>query len=448
MRYISVLVSSLLLIGCAQQQALIKKVETKVEQKKELKKRVVQKQTIQDLYEIPQDVSFYTKNLTDLNITQEKYEKNYFKVWNISKVDITLEDAMWAHKLFNEKNSYGENLQLRKKSFFENLLTNANYEKFSLLNQTAVTLHLLNLRAMPTEKPLFRNPSKAGEGFPFDYLQNSTIAPNKPVLISHYSKDKEWVFIESSFTFGWVKSCDIVPIKREYALLWQEAKQIFLSGDNEPIYSTKGEFLFRSRLGMLLPLIGEDKDSFTVLSVTKDAKNKAYYRESKLSKKVASKKPLQFNAANINKIIQLLSLNKYGWGGMYGERDCSATVRDFYAPFGLWLPRNSSKQSLAGNTIYLDGLSNQEKINLIKKKAEPFKTLLYKRGHIAIYVGLYKNKPIIFQNVWGVKTDTNGKKGRFIIGKPIFSSLEVGKNLSNFDKNSSMLQKLKTITKL
>jgi len=444
MRYISGFLCSLLLTGCVAPQASIKKDK----QKKMAIQKVVQEQTILDISEIPQDVSFYTKNIGDLNITQESYEKHYFKVWNLSKIDISLEDVMWAHKLFNETNSYGENLQLRQKSFFENLLLNANYEEFASLNRTAVTLNLLNIRAMPSDKPLFRDPSKAGEGFPFDYLQNSTISPNKPILISHYSKDKEWVFIESSFTFGWVKSKNIVPIKKEYTLLWQEAKQIFIRSDNEPIYTTTGEFLFRSRLGVIFPLITEDEESFTVLSISKDADNKAYYQKSKISKEIASKNPLKFNAQNIEKIIRLLSLNTYGWGGMFSERDCSATIRDFYAPFGLWLPRNSYKQSLAGKTLSLDGLSQEEKLDIIKREAKPFQTLLYKKGHIALYVGLYKNKPIIFQNVWGVKTKKAGKEGRFIIGKPIFSTLEVGKNLFDFDKNSSMLQNLKTMTKL
>ena len=50
------------------------------------------------------------------------------------------------------------------------------------------------------------DPSLAGEGFPFDYMQNSIIAANKPIFISHYSKDREWAYIFSSFTSGWIKT--------------------------------------------------------------------------------------------------------------------------------------------------------------------------------------------------------------------------------------------------
>ncbi len=52
---------------------------------------------------------------------------------------------------------------------------------------------------------MFLNPSKAGEGFPFDYNQNSSIKINTPLLVSHYSKDKTWIFVQSHFALGWLR---------------------------------------------------------------------------------------------------------------------------------------------------------------------------------------------------------------------------------------------------
>ena len=293
-----------------------------------------------------------------------------------------------------------------------------------------------------------RDPKKAGEGFPFDYLQNSSIAANKPLIISHYSKDKEWVFVESSFAFGWVKSNEIVVIDKQYTRLWQEAKQVFITKEGIPIYSSDNKFLFHSRVGMMLALIDEDESSYTVLTIAQYRQNRPLYLKSKISKEIASKGKLAFNSDNINKIITELSKSKYAWGGMYSERDCSSTLRDFYAPFGVWLPRNSYQQSLVGDVINLDLLSDIEKLRAIKKSGVAFRTLVYKRGHIGLYVGTIDDKVIIYQNVWGVKTKKNGVEGRFIIGKPIFSTLEVGSNLKDYDKNASMLHKLKSISTL
>jgi len=404
-------------------------------------------QYIADLKIIPQDVSYYTKKISKTStFSQEVYEKQYFRVWNLDKVSVTLEDAKWAHKTYKIGNTYGENLQLHTQSFFKNNLDNANYEQYASVNKKALTLVNVNLRAFPTNKPVLYDSKKAGEGFPFDYLQNSSIAANKPLMLSHYSKDGKWAFVESSFAFGWVKSRNIVVIDEKYTKLWQHAEQVFIIEEGISIYSQTQEFLFKSRIGMMLPLVSEDKDTYTVLTLSKYKNKKPLYIQSKIEKKVAHKGILDFNAKNIDMILKEISKTNYGWGGIFGQRDCSSTLRDFYAPFGLWLPRNSSKQSKIGRVLNLEGMSVDAKRLVIKREAIAFRTLVYKQGHIALYVGEFNKQSIIFQNVWGVKTKKDGVEGRFIIGRPIFSTLEVGKNLKAFDANASMLLKLKSIS--
>lgn len=434
MRYLALVTVVILLSSCASKKPV-----------------VVQKQleVIADLKKYPQDVSSYTKSIeSNSTFSQSEYERNYFRVWNEKVPSISVEDAKWAHIRFHAANSYGENLQPINQRFFDAMLKNANFEDFATLNKKALSLHLLNLRAMPTDRPLLLDPKKAGEGYPFDYLQNSTVAPNKPLLLSHYSKDGAWAFVETSFTYGWVKSSEIVILKDIYATVWQRAKQIVLTKEGEGIYSKEGVFLFQSRVGMMLPLISEDAKSYKVLTISKLKYQKPLYEVSTISKEIAHNGTIAFNRENINRIITEVSKTNYGWGGLYGQRDCSSTLRDFFAPFGVWLPRNSSKQAASGEVISLEGLSNQEKLERIKEQGVPFRTLIYKPGHIALYVGVKDDAVIIFQNVWGVKTKKEGKEGRFVIGKPIFSTLEVGKNLKYYDKNASMLTKLKSMTML
>ena len=404
---------------------------------------------INDLDFVSQDVREYSKQLVgSRQFSQDVFEKNYFKAWNLEKSGTSLRTAMWAHNLYKVGNTYGENLQLLKQKFFDETLENGNYEEYGSLNKQAITLKRLNIRAMPTNQPVLLDPTQAGEGFPFDYLQNSSIAANKPIFVSHYSKDKKWIFIESSFTFGWVKSASVVIIDKKYTDLWQQAEQIFITKEGTPIYSEDGEFLFKSRIGTMLALVEEDEESYTVLTISKYKNKEPLYIKSQIDKSIAHKGVLEFNSQNVSKIIKEVSLTNYGWGGIFGQRDCSSTIRDFYIPFGLWLPRNSYQQSKEGTVIALDGLSETEKIATIKKEAKPFETLLYKKGHIVLYAGTHKGQVIIYQNVWGVKTSKEGKEGRFIIGRPIFSTLEVGKNLINFDKSSSMLTNLKSMTTL
>jgi hypothetical protein len=98
-----------------------------------------------------------------------------------------------------------------------------------------------------------------------------------------------------------------------------------------------------------------------------------------------------------------------------------------------------------GKVISLENMSDKEKVAMIKQQAVPFETLLYKKGHIVLYVGIFNDEIIIFQNVWGIKTKENGVEGRYIIGKTIFSTLQAGNNLSIFDKNASLLKNLKSM---
>ncbi len=444
MKYVYLAIIGVLFSSCA----TIEEGTSKTTLKNQTKTLEV-KESVQDLSVISQDVRTYSKDIqTSLLSSQAEYEKNYFRVWNIEQSEISLRDAMWAHRTYVVGKTYGENLQLLKQSFFDNLLENSNYKSYLSINKKALTLKRLNIRAMPSNKPVLLDPTKAGEGYPFDYLQNSSISANKPIIISHYSKDKKWAFIESSFTYGWVKSRNIVELDEQYTKLWQQAEQVFITKEGVPIYSDEGDFLFKSRIGMMLALVSEESEMYTILTVSKYKNKEPLYIKSTIDKSIAHKNQLEFNSKNVNKVLKEISKTNYGWGGMYAQRDCSSTLRDFYAPFGLWLPRNSYTQSASGEVVFVDKLTNSEKIKTINEYGVPFRTLVYKKGHIALYVGSINNKPIIYQNVWGVKTKKVGIEGRFIIGKPIFSTLEVGSNLKYYDTNSSMLSTLKSITKL
>jgi hypothetical protein len=129
------------------------------------------------------------------------------------------------------------------------------------------------------------------------------------------------------------------------------------------------------------------------------------------------------------KVLEELQGELYGWGGLVQNRDCSAAVRDFYIPFGLWLPRNSRYQAQTGRVLEIGNLGPREKEALLLKEGKPFRTLVGMPGHIMLYVGAYGETPVVFHNTWGIKTLEDGREGRYIIGRALFTSLEVGKEL-------------------
>ncbi|MCW8953453.1 MAG: SH3 domain-containing protein [Sulfurimonas sp.] len=459
MKYVFIILSIVILVGCTVKEQIqvdvitpVKEIAVKTDENLTLEevsvkvpKKVIQ---ISDLINIPQDVTQYSQHISKnavFDTTQEKYEKYYFRIWNIDNVPETLNSIKWPFSSFSFGESYGENFQLLEKSFFDYMLENANFDTYATVNKNAVTLNNIDIRTFPTIKPLLMDPTLAGEGFPFDYMQNSTISANKPIFVSHYSKDREWVYIFSSFASGWVKSDEIVIIDQAYSDLWQKAQQVSIVKEDVPIYDNNGNFLFKSKIGMMFALIQENTDTYTILTVSSYKHSKPLYTKSKISKDIAKKGILKFNEHNINKIVSEVSKTNYGWGGMYGQRDCSSMLRDMYAPFGIWLPRNSYQQSKVGKVVSLENLSDEEKIKLIKDEAVPFETFLYKKGHIVLYVGTYNDEIIVFHNTWGIKTKKDDVDGRVVIGKPIFSTLRLGKNQENYDEDSEILRNLKSM---
>jgi len=431
MKYVSFLFLLLLFAGCSSKHTL----------------HVVKySPDIYDLGHIPQDVDVYASTVvTNKGIDENLFLQHYFKIWNITTLPYGVQTIKWPFKYYTYPKVYGENLQPLEQSFFDSMYDNCNFKAYATLNKRAITLHYSNIRAFPTNRPVLRDPRKAGEGFPFDYMQVSSIEANKPLFVSHYSKDRKWVYVYSSFTSGWMKANEIVFVDDDYVEFAQESESVFIVKEGKAIYDAEGHFLFQSRIGMRLPLVSEDDTSYTVLVVSKYKANEALYLEAKISKEIGHKNILEYSSKNVATIIKEVSKTDYSWGGLYGQRDCSSTLRDYFAPFGIWLPRNSSKQSKVGDVVSFAGLDEEQKTELIKEKAEPFKTLLYKKGHIMLYVGIYNDDIIIFQNVWGIKTKSWGKEGRIIIGKPIFSTLYLGKHQSDFDADSSIIKNLKSM---
>jgi len=402
-------------VGCSHTNVEPKKTDPKLQQSSGVK----------GYTDIDQNISLYTKGINKGYIGSfAEYKKRYFRIWRKQPI-FDKKDAMWAYRVFHAPRGYGENKQILPQSFYTKMLHNANFNNFATLNKKAYTLRRTNLRVFPTSKALFYNPKKAGEGFPFDYLQNSSIAPYKPLFISHYSLDKGWAYVTSSFAQGWVRAQDIKLISDQEAKKWQESLQQIIVQDDGSVTDKDNKFLFYSQIGQMLPKI---------CHLQTDSKN--YYEDI-----------LPFNEQTIAMILQQLQDGIYGWGGLYNERDCSSTMRDFFAPFGVWLPRNSKAQSRVGKVIVLKGMDDATKLKTIKQYGVPFETLLYKRGHIVLYLGTFNDNVLVFQNMWGITTrNKDGKSGRYIIGKPVITTIDFGNNIAGYDpKKSSLLHKIESM---
>jgi len=386
-----------------------------------------------------QNTDSLVKNLAPLHVDFKKYESRYFMPWSIRKIGLTSEVASWANFAYNKENRYyGENSLVLTLNEIKSLLDTTNFEAYNKQTSYAITTQNVQVRNLPTHKPFFRKMSLAGEGYPFDYMQNTRLHVNTPLFISHYSKDGSWAFVQSPVSTGWIPTGSFTVLNAKQRYKFKQNPKIIITTDNIPIYSNKQKYLLHVKIGALFSIEKEDDDFYYSFVYTRFG-NKIKVR---IPKNQANKGALEFNEKNVLHVSSQLLGEKYGWGGFLGNRDCSAMTKDFLAPFGLWLPRNSAAQKDSGEYLSLKGLKNKEKEKMIKTHGIAFLSLIYLQGHIMLYAGTMDDKVMVMHNAWGIKTSSFGTEGRYVLGKAIISDLYIGENLSNVKRKSLLISRV------
>ena len=384
-----------------------------------------------------------TANDNSFNSTEvsKDFFNKYFKPWNSTKVSFPKLEAMWGQSYKNKK-VYLENHQLATASWFDKQIENSNFNDYNILPKKAITLKNVNIRVLPTNSPMFYDPTQPGEGFPFDYNQNSSLKINTPIIVSHLSKDRAWAYIESSTVGGWVEIGTIAYVDNDFIQEFKTSNYFVSIKEKFPIYDP----IFREyvKVATIFP-----KKNNKYIIAKKDDNQNAYISYIDLNNDEVESMPLAFNSENIIKIAKQLIDEPYGWGGLLNNRDCSSFTQDYFATFGKFLHRNSKAQLSNGKYLDMSNLTNNEKKEFIKNNGVPFSTLVYLKGHIMLYIGIKENEPLVLHNMWSVRLkDSNGRKYRHIIGKATVTTLEPGKGIKDFDEDTNILNKIQGIVVL
>ena len=118
-------------------------------------------------------------------------------------------------------------------------------------------------------------------------------------------------------------------------------------------------------------------------------------------------------------------------------------IRDIYVDSGVLLPRNSADQAAGYTDISM--MKPDEKKEFIVNNAKPWRSVLYLKGHIMLYIGQKSDgEPLVIHDAWGIKSfDANGKEGRYMLGGIVITTLEEGKGNDWYDnEKSSLLNKI------
>lgn len=375
----------------------------------------------------------------DMAALRAPFDDKFFSPWEEGHVCKARDVLEWVFKHFEAREGYGQNLRWLDPAWLESLQAQCDIESSGTVGLPAISVVSTSLRLLPTEEPFFLDPEEAGEGYPFDYLQNSGVHLGEPLFLSHYSRDGDWAFVETSYASGWVPVRDLAPAGKEFRRDWRGLPRITPLADGLALRDRQGRFLSRGGIGALLPLLGREGSRVLVGVPLAGPSGEAILAEALCPGGEVSAFPLSMTGWNWSRIGGEMMGQPYGWGGFLGKRDCSATVRDFFLPFGIWLPRNSGAQARAGTFVSFEGMEGAGKEEALLRDGVPFATLVAMRGHIMLYIGERGGRPLVLHNTWGLRTRVEGKEGRHIIGKTVITTLTPGRGLPDLDPGRGFL---------
>ncbi len=380
--------------------------------------------------------------------------KRYFYCWS----DSLLADTLATNNLLEyyqkkvaslkEYPGIGENKLRRDSTFFDLMQSRTNLDNGFNKLKKGIMLRKDHIRVLPSNKPYFLDFNRAGEGYPFDYWQNSTIPMATPIFIYH--EIDNWVLISSHLCSGWVEKDNIAFINNDIIESLSKANRVVVTEDRTPIYSKTGEYLASADIGTFFSFLFKDEVNYKATFVKRNEWGFAELIVINIPLNNGQRMPIPLTQNNVASLASKMIKQNYGWGGMYFNRDCSQMTLDIFTPFGLILPRNGNHQaSHGGEFLTVADIDLEDYNDFIIGNSTPFSTLVRIPGHIMLYLGEEAGKPIVIHNIWGLRTESFwGKEGRYIIGKTVISGLELGKDIKGVDKKRLMLKRLSGVVNL
>ncbi|MGQ3888219.1 SH3 domain-containing protein [Legionella sp. CNM-1927-20] len=331
-----------------------------------------------------------------------------------------------------ESNSigYGENFRPYTSNWINKIAQNIDLEQLDTLtyqsNNRGIAINNLDARALPTHDVDFYHYKIPGQGYPFDNLQQSALWAGTPVYILAQSKDHAWLLVLTPEYIAWVDSKGIARTSDAFVTKWKAAAQAKMAAIIRPdtqLLNAEGQFLVTSYVGAVFPT-RQDNGALRLLVPIADTKQRALITEATVTNKQAVVMPLAATPHNFARVMTNLIGRPYGWGGIYFYNDCSAELKSLFTPFGIWLPRHSSRQIEEGKQVDMSAASAKERVDFLLDHGKPFMTIIYIGGHIILYVGKYSNPnnpstsiAMTYQNLWGLKPRSGDR--REVIGESV-----------------------------
>ena len=308
----------------------------------------------------------------------------------------------------------------------------------------ALVTRTTDLRELPTDEVLMQKP----DDLAFDSLQYARLECGTAVAILHFTADRQWCLVQTSFAMGWIKALDAAVGTREEIARFAATAPLVIIGEHADVYRDKAflQFAASMPMGSSLPLNARTEQYSEVLFPRRDEQGKLKIIPAYLSRKAEVHEGfLPYTDENVLRQAFKLYGGSYGWGGMFGGRDCSRFIRDIFRCFGFNMPANSLRQANLNEIRKEDvsGISPSEKRALLRQHdGKP--VLLYMRGHIMLLLGVIDDRVYAIHSTWAYRDREWFREATYHVGRVTVSDLSLGEGSSR----GSLLDRLLAVTPL
>jgi len=242
---------------------------------------------IADLQLYPQDVMAYLQARdaavplipADLQAQLDaRYNERFFAPWQQQRASLPASEAFWGVAVYGGRQGYAENLQPLAKERWQQLVAALQRESYPSLARPAITVRNTACRVFPTIRPFFLDPRQPGEGYPFDYFQNSAVWAGTPLLVTHASLDGAWYFAESGFVAGWLPAHDVAWADAEFRTVYRTGSYAAVLHDQVTLRDDADDYLTQTHIGAVFPVQSQDGDGLRLLVPVRDASGAATAR--------------------------------------------------------------------------------------------------------------------------------------------------------------------------
>lgn len=364
------------------------------------------------------------------------------------------------------RKTYGENFQPHTVAWIRTIEANMALSQLDPDRATSgydarrrgITVDNALVRQLPTNDPAFYDFREAGEGYPFDALQDSALRPGTPVYTLARSVDGAWLLVYSPDLIGWVDARTVASVDERFVTTWRSAALQRLGAivrANTPLADAAADApapIYRTfaPIGTVLPLIRAADGRQAAMFPVADIERRAQIRTAALDTDTFVAMPWTLTPRHLAQVMKQQIGRPYGWGNTLFYNDCSAETRSLFAPFGVWLPRHSSDQLRAGKRTDLRHADIDTRLRTLSEQGRPLMTLIHINGHIMLYLGNAQRDgesvPMTYQNVWGLSPADNSRRNviggsvilpllktypedpqaRSLAGKPLFEISVIG----------------------